>query len=179
MKYEHLLNAAYSGEKFETLKSGNILLELEKRFKEHPDRVRMLQLIDCLTDSLLLVPMNATTKKKNMDIMKNVKIGDIVTLEDDLKFTPFFLQDGDGRLFIPIFSQEEQIDKNYFKSFSVLWMHISEIIEMFKHSKKELEGIILDPQKNQIVFSKELINIIEDIMEIKEKELKTKTSGDE
>ena len=52
-------------------------------------------------------------------------------------------------------------------------MHISEIIELYK-SRTKLAGIILDPNRNNIIFSSELIEVLENIMEIKEENLKNK-----
>lgn len=170
MKYEKLVESSYKGEKFEALKSGKVLLELKRRFLEQPSRNRMIELIDCLTDSLLYVPMNAILSDKNTEALKNCKVGDEVKLVEDLRMTPDYLQNPEGNLYIPVFSQKEQVDKNYCKQFSGIYIHISEVIELYKHPREKLAGIILDAHTKPIIFDDNLIDIIEKIMELKEEE---------
>ncbi len=171
MKYEKLRNSAYEGEKFETLKSGNVLLEIKRRFLENPNKDMFVSLVDCLTDSLVYIPMNAIISEKNAEIMKNSKVGDEVQLAEDLRMVPDYLQDPEGKLYLPIFTQEEQVDKEYHDQFSGVWIHISEAIDLYRHPREKLSGIILDAQTQPYIFTENMIKVIEDIMELKEHDL--------
>ncbi len=155
------------------LKDGKVLLELEKYYHETPDKDHFIQLIDCLTDSLVIVPMNAQISSANAEIFKNAKVGDEIALADDLRLTPDYLKNESGNLYIPIFSQMEQAAiQDYIKGFSTVSMHISEVIELYKHPKAKLDGIVLDPFSQNIVFYEDIIKVMENVMENKENILK-------
>ena len=83
MKYKKLRDSAYESEKYETLKNGNVLLEIKRRFLENPNKDMVIPLVDCLTDSLVYIPMNAEISEKNAEIMKNAKVGEEIQLADD------------------------------------------------------------------------------------------------
>ena len=171
MRYENLKKSCQEGKKFEMLKDGKILFILENRFQQQPNRETMLQFFDCLTDSLLMVPMIAKVSEANQEILKNAKVGDKITLTEEVRMVPDYLQNPEGKIFLPIFSQLEQADKEYLKQFSTVWLHISDVLELYKHPREKLEGIILDPHTSKFLLDDYFIGVIENIMKVKEEEL--------
>ena len=172
MKYERLVEEAKKGETFELLKSGNVLLAMKTRFIEQPTNEHLFQFLDCLTDSLLYVPMNATVSDNDIEMLKSMKTGETIQFNNNVRMAPDYLQDEKGKLYIPIFSQVKQADEEYRDNFSTVWLHISEVIEFYKNPRKELNGIILDAHTKYLILDKELIKIIEDVMQYKEEKLK-------
>ena len=172
MKYEKLMNSAREGKKFETLKDGKVLAEIKKRFLENPNKDMFISFVDCLTDSLVYVPMNAILSDKNAEFIKDKKFGDEFQLPEQVRMVPDYLQDPEGKLYLPIFIQEEQVDKEYHDHFSGAWLHISEVIDLYRHPREKLEGILIDAHTYPYILSEELIQIIENIMDLKEKNIK-------
>ena len=120
MEYKILLKESNHEEELEVLKSGEELLALEKSFCEQPTQERLMQLIDCFTDTLLFVPMHVIISEKNAEIMRKMKNGEEASLAEGLRFRPDYLQTSDGKSFLQVFSQEEQVDKKYLKSIILL-----------------------------------------------------------
>lgn len=128
----------------EVLKDGKVLQAMENRFLEEQSEDRMLQLLDCLTDSQVIIPCNARISEKNKAILEGAKIGETISLADDMGFTPDNLIAPDGKRYIPLFSNENQADPEYLKHFSVLHLYVSDLMPMYDNLKGEADGFLLD-----------------------------------
>lgn len=128
----------------EALKDGKVLQEMVNRFIEEPSNERMYQLLNCLTDCQVLIPCNARITENNQKIFEEAKVGDTITLADDLGFSPDNLISPDGHRYIPIFSNENKIDPEYAKHFSLLHLDVMNIMATYDSIKGEAEGLLLD-----------------------------------
>ena len=126
------------------LEDGKVLQVMVNRFFEEQSELRMIQLLNCLTDCQVVIPCNARISEENQKIMENANVGDELQLADDLGFTPDNLITPDGHRFIPIFSNEEKDNPEYLKHFSALHMYISDLMPHYDNIKGEAEGFLLD-----------------------------------
>ncbi len=146
------------------LENGKVLQAMINRFVEEQSELRMLQLLNCLTDCQVLIPCNVRITKDNQKILEESKVGDTVQLVDEVGFTPDNLIAPDGRRFIPIFSNEEVADPKYLKHFSPLKIYISDLMPLYDNIKGEAEGLLLD---YDIGITGELIDIMKKMCENK------------
>lgn len=126
------------------LEDGKVLRVMIDRLIEEPSDLRMIQLLNCLTDCQVAIPCNARISEANQEIMKNAKVGDEIKLQDELGFSPDNLITPDGHRYIPLFSNESKADPEYIKHFSVLHMYISDLMPHYDNIKGEAEGFLLD-----------------------------------
>ncbi len=146
------------------LEDGTALQVMIKRFIEERSELRMIQLLDCLTDCQVVIPCNARITEKNQNAFKNAEVGAVLKLEEKLGFTPDNLITPDGHRYIPIFSNETKANPEYIKHFSQLHLYISDLMPHYDNIKGEAEGFLLD---YDIGIKGELIEIMKKMCEDK------------
>jgi hypothetical protein len=126
------------------LENGTVLREMIDRYMEEPSELRMLQLLDCLTDCQVVIPCNLRISEEDKKQFEGSKKGDKISLSSDLGFTPDNLIAPDGHRYLPIFSNVSRADQEYIKRFSVLRVYISDLMPIYDKIKGEAEGFVLD-----------------------------------
>ena len=119
------------------LEDGTALQAMVNRFIEEQSELRMMQLLNCLTDCQVMIPCNMRLSEENQKILDNAKVGDELKCGEDLGFTPDNLIAPDGHRYIPIFSNGEKADPEYIKHFSQLHLYISDLMPLYDDIKGE------------------------------------------
>lgn len=145
------------GVKRETLKSGRVLKALIAQFELERNKQNFISALHCLRDSYVWVP--GTMQVSNIDVKKflSSKEGDLVTTDDDMKFEPDILQNGDEK-FYPVFSSVEEMGE-YGNNFSKVEMHFFDAMS-YAMGKKETVGIVVNAFSMPFVVSKELFDFV-------------------
>ena len=141
------------------LLTGQILYSLKKRYLEdQKDFERLMQLLNCLTDSYVLIPMKGKVLKK--DKLKYQR-GKLIT---KLK---------DGKQYLTIFIREDSASPEYLQNYTSIWLHMSDVLNLYK-KLDNLDGILLDLIHEPITFGPKVVDTMEQISDNKEKYLHTK-----
>lgn len=141
-----------------TLESGKVLLYLKYNFIENRSQETLFPLLSCLRDSQVIVPMNVIMSEADEDMFMNVKVGDVVSTNDEIRLKPDILQNGDN-FFFPIFSNAEQIPEDYGSHFSTINLSVLQCIEMAK-SYEHVCGLVLDAFTDPVVLEYDLADLI-------------------
>lgn len=154
----------------EVLKSGKVLRLLKNRFLENPNRENIIPLFNCLIDSDLYVPMKANIDPFDEEKFKKAKAGDEIILSNDISLKPDFLllKENKNILFLPIFSSVSEAGEDYGDYFSWINFSLDQCFELIKNNPKA-EGFILDPFSNQMMITKELLDVLEDMLKLTRK----------
>lgn len=149
----------------EELKDGKILNELIQKFFNDPKIDTLYPVLLCLIDSDVHVPMNMIISDEDAEIMKNSKVGDEVSLKNDLRFRPDWLKSPKTeKLYFPIFSTVEEATEEYSKNFSWLNMDIDTCIN-FVEDNKDCSGLILNAFTTPIRIEDNLYKILKQTLE--------------
>lgn len=149
----------------EELKDGKILNELIQRFVNEPKGENLYPVLLCLVDSDVQVPMNAIISEEDAEAMKKSKVGDELSLQNELRFRPDWLQDPNTqKLYFPIFSTIKDATEDYSKNFSWMNMDIDTCIN-FADDNKDCSGIILNAFTTPIVIEGDIYKILKDLLE--------------
>ena len=128
----------------EMLKSGQVLLHLSDEFLKNGCRETLLPLLSCLRDSVVWIPMKLSISERDQKRMFRIKEGEQWKNRDEVQVEPNILRSPDGKLWLPIFSQREQVPKEYENGFTLAQWPAMQCLEM-AHQAENLEGIVLDP----------------------------------
>lgn len=123
----------------EILADGKVLLALKHQFlKEKTDEALFL-FMTCLRDSVVFVPMLPMMSEEERE---RVKQGD--TISGSMLFRPDILQHPSGLHFFPMFTQKEQIPKQYLdKGIIPLPMSVIRAARLAKEC--EADSLVIDP----------------------------------
>ena len=141
-----------------TLESGKVLVYLKYNFIENRCQETLFPLLSCLRDSQVIVPMNVIMSEADEDMFMNVKVGDVVSTNDEIRLKPDILQNGDN-FFFPMFSNAEQIPEDYGSHFSTINLSVLQCIEMAK-SYEHVCGLVLDAFTDPVVLEYDLADLI-------------------
>lgn len=142
----------------ETLKSGRELLYLKHEFLSNRCKETLFQLLSCLRDSNVIVPVNITMSDFDKEQFINARQGDVLTTSDDIRCKPDILKNGDN-FFFPMFSNEEQIPEEYDNNFSKVILPVLQCISMAK-SYENVCGIVIDAFTEPLVLGYEIADLI-------------------
>ena len=126
----------------ETLQNGNILRMLVERFDNEPTKQHYIAVLHCLRDSFIWIPGNIQISDVDTEAIMGSKTGETFTSQQDIRFIPDILQNGD-ELFLPVFSNAEQMGE-YGNHFSKVEKHFFEAMRLVL-SRKDVCRIVLDP----------------------------------
>lgn len=105
-------------------------------------------------DGTFMVPVVAPQAAFDMMDLENLKVGDIVTSEEELRFKFQHLNTDDGRLWAVAFTSENEYRKG--DSSDILNMGIRQVLEGFSGDCAE-SGIVINPWGDKFLLSKDLI----------------------
>ena len=117
------------------LQGGNTLCYIKTRFLTKRNRETMDWLFACLRDSVLIVPSLPISGR------------------------PDLLEDETGSKYLPVFSQEEQMPRDYITEFDLRYMDFDECLSLAK-SIPQVVGITLDAFSSPLDISFEMAEVI-------------------
>ncbi len=102
------------------LKDGSTLRYLKQRYLSKKTAEQRDWLLGCIRDSEMIVPCLPVSGK------------------------PDFLKDDEGNKYLPVFSVEEELPRDYADEFDLERKEIGELIDMAKEDE-DAKGLVLDP----------------------------------
>ena len=163
---EHTKIKEYSSNN-KALLTGQILYSLKKRFLEQQDFDRLMQLLNCLTDSYVLVPMTGKVSKASINKYKRGKLITDIKIDSIVKMSPEITKYKDGKHYLTIFIREDSASPEYLEKYTSIWLHMSDVINLYK-KLDNLDGILLDLIHEPITFGNKVVDTMEQILDNKE-----------
>ena len=130
---------------------------LVEQFDNAPTEQHYIAVLLCLWDSFIWIPGNIKISDANENFLKNAKEGDTFTPQQDMRFVPDILQNGD-EFFLPVFSNAEQIGESR-NHFSKIEKHFFDAMRLAL-ARENVCGIVLDPFTAPYVANKEDLDFI-------------------
>lgn len=149
----------------EQLADGKILLSLKEEYLKDGSDQNLFQLICCLRDSTVCVPMQVELSEEDKArIQKNLDDGiDDVSISEDTKFYPIMLTNNNGDQAFPVFSNEGEMGDNYQNDdCGVYEIPFLECIN-FTKNLENCSTIVLDAFTKPFVINTELADVIAQI----------------
>lgn len=141
------------------LENGNVLVSMKNAYRESGSKEKLLTLLSVLRDSVVIIPAVVAIQKQDEALFNNSKAGDEITTSSDMHIKPDIVKTDDGSMYLPVFSQKEQIPEDYAKDFSTVRVSTLQAIDM-AHAFNELKGLVLDPFTEAFVLPFTLADII-------------------
>ena len=133
------------------LENGDILRQLVEQLKNKPCEKHYVAVLRCLRDSFIWIPGNIRISEMDTAEILRKKEGDTFSPQQDMKFVPDFLQNGD-EFFLPVFSNQEQMGE-YGDHCSKLERHFFDAMRLAL-GREKVSGIVLDPLTSPCVVLK-------------------------
>ena len=153
----------------EDLADGSMLKAAVKKFNAERNEPNFLDVLEILRDSYVWVPCNAIFSDEDnarFEKMLAEKGDDLESLKgeefvnnDEVRFVPDILQNGDA-FFFPVFSSEEEMGE-YGEHFSKLQKHILEVIPLARNNEKNVAGIVLNAFSDPFVLETSIFDLVE------------------
>lgn len=118
----------------EDLADGEILMELKLTFLEDLKEDHLIDVLQCLRDSTVLVPMNPGMQ-------------------------PALVETPDGTRYLPMFSRYDQVPENYGRTVTLHEMEAVKCVGM-AHSLTNVAGLVLDGFTKQVNLAFDVADII-------------------
>ena len=148
----------------EVLKDGKVLNELIQRFIKEPTGENLYSVLLCLIDSDLYVPMNMNISIEDIELLKNSKVGEEISLNNDLRFKPDWLKNpNNNKLYFPIFSTVKDATEEYSKNFSWINLDIDTCINL-ADSNNECSGLILNAFTTPIIIEDDIYKVLKEAL---------------
>ncbi len=142
----------------EALKSGKLLLHLKNEFLKNRCKETLCPLLNCLRDSIVVVPVRMMVSKTDAEKLKNRKEGEAVKLSDSMRCKPVMIRNGE-KLFFPIFSNLEQIPKENREKITMMRLSVLQCLDAAK-KHKDVEGLVLDAFTDSVVLEYSVADLI-------------------
>ena len=143
--------------KRETLKNGEVLKALIFRYLENQTEQNAYAVIRCLRDSEVVVPCLIEMSDRDKAKFESCTAGDEISAEDDIKFIPDTLNNGEHN-FLPVFSNTEEMGE-YGKDFNSITYHFFAAIDSARQNDK-LQGIVVNAFTTPFIVDKNLFDFI-------------------
>ena len=143
--------------KRETLDGGAVLNGLIAQFHNEQSEQNALAVLRCLRDSYIIIPCRMEMSERDQAKFLNSKPGDEVTTEDDVRYIPDTLSNGENEYF-PVFSNEEAMGE-YGEQFCKIEQHFFDAMALAKSNEK-LKGIVVNAFTQQFIVEKDLFDLV-------------------
>ena len=143
--------------KRKVLENGVVLNGLIEQFHIEQSEQNALAVLRCLRDSYVIIPCRIKMSERDQAKFLNGKPGDEVTTEDDVRYIPDTLSNGENEYF-PVLSNEESMGE-YGEQFCKIEQHFFDAMALAKANKK-LKGIVVNAFTQQFVVDKDLFDIV-------------------
>ena len=94
-------------------------------------------LIEELKNARLILPIEITSDIK----LDNAEEGDIIELDEGFKFKPIKIVDDNGRVFIPLYSDDSQVHGHT----SAINIYAKDLARMIDDNPENIFGVVLNP----------------------------------
>ena len=142
----------------EILADGKVLLALKQRFLQEKTDEAMFMFMTCLRDSVVFVPMFAMLSDEDKARLAQ---GDMAP-SGSVLFSPDILPHPSGLKFFPLFTQKEQLPKQYLqKGVTPLPLSVLRSIRLAKECGAD--SIVLDPYTQPCAIPMEAAQKIENL----------------
>lgn len=140
------------------LEDGKLLLYLKRRFLQLQTRDALLPVLNCLRDSIVIVPIQITLSPEDHEKLMAADGSMPVKFSQKTPFKPDILQN-DGRSYFPIFSNPAQLPPEYAEQFSTIELPVLQCIEMANRIGN-LDGLVLDAFTEPMLIHNEAAKLI-------------------
>lgn len=142
----------------EILGAEKVLLHLKHNFLANRSKETLFPLLSFLRDSNVIVPVNIIMSDADLEKFSKFEKGETVTTSDAIRCKPDILKNGD-KFFFPMFSNKEQIPREYEINFSTIELSVLQCIEMAK-SYDHVCGVVLDAFTEPLVLEYDIADLI-------------------
>ena len=142
----------------EKLADGNILLFLKERFQDDMTEDNLVELMQVLRDSTLILPMQVLMSAADAERMRLYEENMKFVAENDIQVVPATATIEDEN-YMFIFSQPEQIPVEYSETVTLMRAPFEKVYQYFIDDDS-IFGIVLDPFTENLELPAELINAI-------------------
>lgn len=95
------------------------------------------ELIEEIKNSQLIMPIEITS---NIDL-SDAEVGDIIEIDNGLRFKPVKIADADNNIFIPLFSDDNEVHGHI----SAIDIYTKDLAEMIDDNPENISGIVINP----------------------------------
>ena len=142
------------------LEDGKVLTILLDEHALLRDEKSFVAVLSCLSDDPpVWVPMTVTVSDEDVENILQTGVGGVVTTKNEIRMKPDVLKNGDGKLFFPGFSVQEEAPEAYRSHFSWVKMPVSSCVRITLESKN-LEGLVFNAFSHSVVLPKPLLEIL-------------------
>ena len=133
----------------------DLILEGKKR---HDTQI-LARIVELFREAVFWVPMTAIISEEDQKQFLNAKEGDRITTNEQIRLRPDFLKGGDGSLFFPAFTSQEETEEKYRDRFSWVQLPGHQINEM-TNANAELKGIVINGFSQPCMLPKDLLAVM-------------------
>lgn len=142
----------------EAIQDGHVLRNFIKQFLGQQNKQNLFNILYCLRDSYVWIPATYNLTPEQEDQLKAMQSGAEVKSDQGIAFQPDVLVDGDIA-FLPVFTNEEQMEQEYGKEFTRIQKHFLEAMDI-ADSNPRINGIVLDAFTEPFTVLKKNFNMI-------------------
>ena len=137
------------------------LVEAIHRFYEKREKKSFIGVLEAIRmgmheDGEWMIPVIPPLQAFDMLDPEKIKVGDIVTVEEELHFKVNLYTTGDGKVWMAAFTSNEELEKG--ESTSTICQPVEDILK--GNRDMQAEGIIINPWGESFLLTKELIHAI-------------------
>ena len=149
----------------EELEDGKVLNTLIDRFIVSKNIDDLEAILLCLIDSELVVPIDSNMKKKDIEILNNLKDDKCYINKKNIEIRPDWLKpEGEEKVLLPIFSNEKESPKEYRESFLWIPLTLDDCLKMVNENKN-CQGLVLNAFTNPIEIKGELLDALKTMLQ--------------
>lgn len=155
------------------LEDGSFLKRTLEICNRNRSPLNLIKLAKILRDSFVWILCNAILSDRDYENWSKVVLdaadkGDLdsvvgheFTNEDNIRFVPDILKNGDD-LFFPVFTSDDEMGE-YGEHFSKLQKHFLEAANLARNNEKNVKGIVINPFSESFIIPIELFDVIADL----------------
>lgn len=141
------------------LADGNILKEKKEELAKDPSNDKLYNLLGILRDSVVYIPMQMVLSDADKERMSKLKEGEQFTPQDDMSFAPDTVKGKNDELYIPVFSQTQQIPQDYADNFQIMPIKSINCLKL-AHGTDGVSGLVLDPFTTPLMLPYKMVDIL-------------------
>ena len=148
----------------------NKLFLLKNKFLDQINDETTIEFLNCLINSNVFIVAQLIIPDEIKDKMEKNKESEMSYKTDKISFNPLLLSEENGDKVFPFFSKEEEITNIDIKSYGLISLPFSEIVNIF-NNEKDISFVAIDPFTRGFKFTREdILNLDNDMKQNNEKE---------
>ena len=140
----------------EKLEDGSVLVSVKERFQDDMTEENLLELMQILRDSIVILPMQVLMSAADAERMRLYEENMKFVAENEVQVVPA-VTEIEGERYMLMFSQPEQIPVDFSESVTLMRAPYERVYQYFTEDES-LYGIILDPFTENLELPAELIH---------------------